>query len=213
MTYAIENQLTKQTAEVGQIMLILSDLLERLSGERLLTKHGHANGGTVVFVRAMLISCEVFILGLLVMNWVDPDRLRVVDLEQFRRDIVEHGKWFGGIFAGSYAALYARFSAQWTYLAGVYNQLKAAQCRSECNQDVMAQWRAGLIEDCDDLHLLRKPMFASICHGLLIMKGEGGDATRTCFDLHTAGGEARRRRIEADVLKVVEREARRYSVL
>ena len=66
-------------------------LLEGLSGERLLTKYGYANGGTVVFVRALWISSEVFILGLLVMNVVDPDCLRDVDLDQFRRDIVSMG--------------------------------------------------------------------------------------------------------------------------
>jgi hypothetical protein len=60
---------------------------------------------------------------------------------------------------------YARFSSQWSYLAGVYNQIKAAECRTGFQETVLAQWKAGFIEDAADLHLLRKAMFASINQG------------------------------------------------
>ena len=45
------------------------------------------------------------------------------------------------------------------------------------------------------------------------MSGERGDAIRECFDFHTPGGEARRKRIENEVRNVVEREACKYSAV
>ena len=93
-------------------------------------------------------------------------------------------------FAGSYTALYARFASQWEYLADLYNQIKAKQIdvavsdvRDElhalrqkvienpnqppddhfCNAAyLLAQWKAGFIEDAEKLHLAEKPPFAAV---------------------------------------------------
>jgi hypothetical protein len=67
----------------------------------------------------------------------------------------------GPIFAGVYAALYTRFASQWSYLASVYNQIKAAESRKDCNPEQLALWKAGFIEDAEELHLANKHHFAS----------------------------------------------------
>lgn len=70
--------------------------------------------------------------------------------------------WLGALFGAVYAGLYARFASQWLYLANTYNQIKAAECRSESSARPLAEWKAGFIEDADGLHLATKPLFASV---------------------------------------------------
>jgi hypothetical protein len=192
-------------------MKIVGGLLELLSGEFILTRCRRPNGGTVVLVRAFIISVAVFFAGLVVMNVIDPRRGGSFSSIEFRMQIIEHAKWWGALYGSAYAALYARFASQWSYLAGVYNQLKAAQMRSDSDQGALAEWRAGFIEDCDELHLLRKPMFASIVNALLSDDTPNVTEIRSAFDGHTPGGVARRRRIEREVAAVVSGIELRYS--
>lgn len=69
----------------------------------------------------------------------------------------------GATFGATYAALYTRFSSQWTYLAGLYNQLMATQAHAPIDNDperagIYLAWEAAFIEDADDLHLSTKPI-------------------------------------------------------
>jgi hypothetical protein len=184
--------------------------LEFVSGEYLLTRLGHSNGGTVVLLRSLHVSAIVFAFALLAINVLDPARGGPFCADELRRQLLENGKWFGALFGAAYAALYARFASQWSYLAGVYNQIKAAQARKDHDEVAVAEWRAGFIEDCDELHLVRKPMFASIVHAFLSDDMPAAAEIRKAFDLHTPGGEARRLRIESEVKAVVERVGRHY---
>jgi len=87
-----------------------------------------------------------------------------------------------------YASLYARYSAQWNYLAGVYNRIKETEARGATDATAlkaMAQWKAGFIEDADDLHLAGKPMFAST-----IRAWSNADVEQEFVD-HTHEGRAR----------------------
>ena len=71
--------------------------------------------------------------------------------------------WLGAIFAGVYVALYARFSAQFSYLAGVYNQLMetaASSPRDDHKDEILDTWYAGFVEDAVALHLASKRMFS-----------------------------------------------------
>jgi hypothetical protein len=119
--------------------------------------------------------------------------------------------WFGAIFAAVYALLYARFSSQWTYLAGVYNQIKAAQVRDRPAKEALAEWKAGFIEDCDDLHLVRKDMFASIAHEWLSSESDHGAGVRQTFDRYAPGGKMRREKIQSEVAAVVARRCSGYE--
>jgi hypothetical protein len=75
---------------------------------------------------------------------------------------------------------------------------------------VFAEWKAGFIEDCDDLHLLRKPMFASIVNEWLV---NGTDKVNVVTNLktHAPGGEKRQSRIASEVAAVVEIVKKQYK--
>src|SRR5438046_3051938 len=73
-----------------------------------------------------------------------------------RAAMLDNLKVGGVLFAGAYTAFYARFASQWSYLAGVYNQIMAAQVRGiptdPAGQNAFDAWQAGFIEDAEELH-------------------------------------------------------------
>lgn len=139
-----------------------------VSGEWLLTcSKSRANGGAVVLGRAVLASAAVFLIILWIRELLDPAKSSTPDLSLIPDVLHRSMTWYGGIFAAIYFSLYARFSSQWVYLAGVYNQIKAAEVRmnekepTEPALKALAEWKAGFIADADELHLAGKPLFAS----------------------------------------------------
>jgi hypothetical protein len=190
---------------------LFGNVLDWLSGEYLLTRVRYPNGGTVVFLRALHVTVVIFLGSLAIMNWLDPARSYEFSWIELGTQILAHITWIGAIFATAYALLYARFASQWTYLAGLYNQLKAAQARKDVDMTVIAEWRAAFIEDCDDLHLLLKPMFASIVNGLVNSKEDHATQVRTVFESHSPGGKARFDKIGEEVAAVVAKVSARYG--
>jgi hypothetical protein len=114
-----------------------------------------------------------------------PARISEFSWTKLGKQTLVHITWIGAIFATVYALLYARFASQWTYLAGLYNQLKAAQTRPDADKAVIAEWRAAFFEDCDELHLLRKPMFASIVDNLVNSEDDDKKKVKELFESHT----------------------------
>jgi hypothetical protein len=101
--------------------------------------------------------------------------------------------WYGAIFAGVYAALYARFSSQWTYLAALYYQIKATEAQvvagstsSSKTGEIITSMKASFIEDADDLHLALKPMFAA-----LIRTWSQDEKVKVEFVEYAPGGQLR----------------------
>jgi hypothetical protein len=89
----------------------------------------HANGGAVIVSRAAPIAVLTFFGALCIKNWLAPavsasPRVLPVDAE-----LADNIEWLGAIFAGVYVAFYTRFAAQWEYIAGPYNQIKAIECQ------------------------------------------------------------------------------------
>jgi hypothetical protein len=91
----------------------------------------------------------------------------VFDKSQYFHDLPATLPWIGAIFGFTYVALYARFSSQFAYLAGVYNQIMATQAQIAGTAPTPAQqdpdsnekiqiWMAGFVEDRLDLHLDRR---------------------------------------------------------
>jgi len=175
--------------------------ISSLSGEYLLKVY--PNGGTVVFLRSLHVALVLFAAAIGVGEILDPDAGGSFSLLEARIQTGSHITWFGAMFAGVYALLYARFSSQWAYLAGVYNQIKSAESRKDADEGALAEWKAGFIEDCQDLHLLRKPMFASVAHAWL--NPERGLGVRECFGLYAPNGEERLIEIERQLGKVMAR--------
>lgn len=141
-----------------------------VSAEWMLAVSTHrSNGGGVVLGRALIASAVVFLGTLGVLEALDPAKTTELSLVAARELVGEKLTWYGGIFAATYFALYARFSSQWVYLAGVYNQIKAAEVRMKERGPAqpeavgsLVQWKAGFIEDASSLHLVGKPIFASV---------------------------------------------------
>src|SRR5262249_17504236 len=117
-----------------------------------------ANGGGVVLLRTLWVSSILFALALWSRNKLDPTASIAKDAPQ----------WFGVIFAAGYTGFYTRFSSQWNYIAGLYNQIKSTEAlittsNGKATADtVLVSWKAGFIEDAYDLHLALKPMYAML---------------------------------------------------
>jgi hypothetical protein len=133
-----------------------------ISAEWLLKKMD--NGGAVIVLRSLIVSLILFAFSLAVINWVDPDRGYKFSVTQLGYDIKQKISWFGIFFGSVYVALYTRFASQWSYLANLYNSIKQTSCTENINKDVLAEWKAGFIEDAEYLHLAHKENFASIIH-------------------------------------------------
>ncbi|MEX2554399.1 MAG: hypothetical protein WEB06_02070 [Actinomycetota bacterium] len=123
----------------------------------------NANGGPVVLGRALFIS--ILIAG----PTIGIREINLFGDSGIGERITDALKFLGVVFAASYTALYARFSQQWTYLANLYNQIKATEVRASTsgpmNEDAskrLAEWKAGFIEDADAVHLVKKRLFASV---------------------------------------------------
>lgn len=101
-----------------------------VSGEFLLTwPHRRPNGGAIILTRALLVSALLYAFAISLDEALNPENSMRFSGREFRLAVKNTLPWFGGIFTVVYAALYARFSSQWPYLAGVYNQIKAAETR------------------------------------------------------------------------------------
>jgi hypothetical protein len=100
---------------------------------------GRPNGGGVIFWRSAWITFFMYVLGL----WLRS--IFRAGCPACEPDIVHgllHGNddtvptWPGAIFAAVWASLYARFASQWSYLAGVYNQIRQALVRLDTLTDL-----------------------------------------------------------------------------
>jgi hypothetical protein len=173
-------------------------LWSALTGEWML-RRGCPNGGTVIFCRTVQITLILYLIGL----WLRSLFVFGVALpwhSQFSAlwyNGVDTLPWLGGIFAAVYAALYARFASQWSYLAGVYNQMRQTLVTTEePNGDHLVMWRAAFIEDALDLHLATKPMFRPFLLRMLDMPPVAAK-----FDDYTVDGEERREQLEERLRK------------
>ncbi|HEV8412066.1 MAG TPA: hypothetical protein VGQ49_00635 [Bryobacteraceae bacterium] len=170
-------------------MKAIKRVIEFVTWEWLLTRAHHSNGSTVIITRAFLTAAELWILALALRNFLDPSRSWTFSSIELRNQLIGTASWFATIFAALYVGYYARFSSQWTYLAGVYNQIKAAECRGTPDNGgklALADWKAGFIEDAEELHLATKPMMAAI-----ISVWSKDSETREAFIKHVPGGETR----------------------
>lgn len=163
-----------------------------------------ANGGDVVVLRSIFVGTLLTLVCIGVQALVDPNLVGPVSVSGFQYQLTDLGAVIGAIYVGSYAALYARFVSQWSYLAGVYNQIKQAESNKDCDQDVIAQWKAGYIEDAQILHLMRKASVAPI----IVSWGKNSKVEAAYVD-STPGGRERWDAVMTEVRKVTKDEARR----
>ncbi len=185
-------------------------MIRLLSGEWLL--NSRPNGGTAVFLRAMWVGGLAYLATIVMSELLRDDMVWSFSLSALKLAAVSHWKVFATSFAASYTAFYARFASQWTYLAGVYNQIMAAKARGTPENDSEAEralfaWQAGFVEDAEELHLATKPMFAGVVKSMLREPG-----IRTQFIDGTAGGNERLEALESRVNSAFENAAKRAVV-
>lgn len=147
------------------------------------------NGGTAIFVRTLWITAFMYSAALLLRAVPYTDWSLGIDWHKLRSEVGETVPWVGALAGAVYTALYARFSSQWSYLAHVYHQMKAAilsgpEDPSPHQKEQLQYWKAAFIEDAEDLHLVRKKMFAMTAWEWL-----GQDGVANLFDQYTAGGD------------------------
>ena len=137
------------------------------SAEWLLRLSG-ANGGGVILARSLLVALKLTAISLTLRNLIDPDLTECCFYYDFAKQLIEIAPWYAAAVGAVYAALYARFSAQWSYLAGIYNQIKQSEVElygaGSVNSDALlklAEWKAGYIEDAHNLHLYAKENVAA----------------------------------------------------
>ena len=147
---------------VRQLASLCSKGIELVSGEWLLTWLELPNGGAIVLIRSVSASITISLLALGIQNILDPDRSVSFSFAEFGLQVSNDFRWFGAILGAVYAAFYARFASQWSYLAGLYNQIKATECHKDCNPMKLADWKAGFIVDAEELHLANKLLFAEV---------------------------------------------------
>lgn len=171
-------------------------MLSLLSAEFLL--NNRSNSGAVVFVRSFWTATLIYIATILLKISIDPHPEIALNISQIRTEVAATLPWLGAIFAGAYVALYTRFASQWSYLAGIYNDMMSAAVQMAPADpgalSALHLWQAGFIEDADDLHLAQQPVFAAVIKGVLL-KPE----VRSNFVQHSSGGQARLDRIEAQI--------------
>ena len=188
-------------------MRIIDWLFHYLSGEFLLNlPRRRSNGGTIILVRSLITSTFIYGLAILMSELLDPSTRMEFSWVALCSALKNTLPWYGAIFAGVYAALYARFSSQWSYLAGVYNQIKATEAQVAASSDltsragqVVTEMKAGFIEDADELHLALKPMFAA-----LIRTWSEDERVRTEFAKYAPGGRGRLELLLRDVNRVIQ---------
>lgn len=152
----------KKTLPQFKIMKkIINFVLSFFSGEWILHLM-EFNGGNVIFLRAFWVTAYSFVAVTMIKFSINDNLICAAYFSTHTTLDNYHVEWFGAIFGGAYATFYARFSSQWSYLAGVYNQIKEAEVNGvKCSQ-ALAEWKAGFMEDAMHLHLATKMSIAPI---------------------------------------------------
>lgn len=122
------------------------------------------NGGTAVLLRSAFVSLYLYLLTIAAKSFTNECAIFSFSLDQLRSEFNSTIPWLGAIFGGIYAALYSRFSSQWSYLADLYNQQLSAALtlsKDQLNSDNFAIWQAAFVEDAVCMHLATKPGFSN----------------------------------------------------
>jgi hypothetical protein len=182
---------------LGAMLRLTKWLIWLLSGEWML--HGQANGGHIVLVRSLWTALVIFFAAIAIEQRLDEGATWRFDARALRTALDRNIEWLGAILAVTYVGYYSRFAAQWSYLAGVYNQIMACQVQTPPGSDtasdrIYSVWWAAFIEDAEDVHLALKHSFAAtIAHCL-------GDASiRKLYEQGTVQGQQRLAALEVQL--------------
>lgn len=140
---------------------IFEAVIDIASGQWIL-KALKANGGHVVVLRAIWTTFIFSIIAMVFVAIFDPKRHGPITLASIYCQFWDISGIVVGFLGASYLALYARFVSQWQYLAGLYNQIKQAEAAEGHCKKAIAEWKAGYLEDAENLHLAAKNNLAPV---------------------------------------------------
>lgn len=126
--------------------------------------NGRPNGGGVVVTRSIWVGTLIILMlslirGITFHDWIAYIPLNYIYLQGCKLVNSPEGP---AIYGATYAALYARFVSQWTYIANLYNLIKQVEVAGVKDAQSLAEWKAGFIEDALELHLASKPVIKGI---------------------------------------------------
>lgn len=134
------------------------------TGEWMLKMGGERNGSVFILLRAMWTGALAALCGLSLRE--------ILELVGVKVGLGNFLKAWLGLLGAVYLSYYARFASQWSYVSGLYNQIKEFECanaKSIYAQPVDPQmrqefldWKCDFIMDAWDLHLIGKRAFAAI---------------------------------------------------
>lgn len=127
------------------------------------------NSGAVIMLRSLWTSAVIMCLAIGGDSMLDNGFSWGIDLNVLVRGFADHPTWFGLVFAAVYTAFYTRFSAQWKYLADLYNMQKSAFLKltptdraDQHTQRLLVSWKVGFVADALELHLFSKDLFGQV---------------------------------------------------
>jgi hypothetical protein len=143
-------------------------VLSFFTGEGLLRYR--SNSGPIILVRTIWTSFWIYTFALALANMRNWNWHPSFWHQSLYSHAPDHIEWLGAIAAVVYAAYYARFSSQWTYLANLYNQIKQLEVELQpqptvalsqrvCHAASLAALKAAFIEDAKTLHLAGQKSF------------------------------------------------------
>ncbi len=163
----------------------IEKVFDSLTGEFIL-KWLKANGGAPVALRALWMTIFFIFISMFAVSLADPERVGPITMTSFFNclfDVSEESIIFLG---AAYISLDARFVSQWTYLAGLYNLIKQVEASGGADPNVIAEWKAGYLEDAENLHLAAKHNLAPIIHAWV-----KDEKVKNAYIKNTPGGALR----------------------
>lgn len=146
-------------------MSLVSWLVSFISGEWMLTR-GRPNGGDVVIFRTLWVGTLLIVIFAVINVTAQPitSVCNFVFSTWTELLCILRSTQGSLVYGAVYAALYARFTSQWSYMANLYNQIKQAEITAQkpLRKVALSQWKAGYIEDAYVTHMATKPMVAGV---------------------------------------------------
>jgi len=194
-----------QTSMTCNLQTVVARSFDLLAGEWLLGVF-KSNGGTVVALRAVWTTAIFAVASVIAVSVFDPVRTGPLTVNSARGVLWEVSGSIVIFLGAAYVALYARFVSQWGYLAGLYNLIKQTEATAGSDKKIIAQWKAGYLEDAENLHLAAKNNLAPVLHAWV----QDPDVIRA-YIKNTPGGSNRLRRLRSMAARAYEEEAVKWQ--
>lgn len=165
-----------------------------------------SNGGAVVALRALWTTAIFAVVAVIAVSAFEPERIGPATVNGALDAFWTVSNHIVIFLGASYVALYARFVSQWGYLAGLYNMIKQIEATPGSDKKIIAEWKAGYLEDAENLHLAAKNNLAPVLYAWV-----KDPAVIRAYIKNTPGGSNRLRRLRCLACCAYEEEAAKWK--